>query len=78
MQFLNYGTIPLGAVIAGALATGIGLRPTMWVMTAGVSLAALSLLIGPLKRHRDFPDHPKIHSVAPATSGRSDDQRSHE
>lgn len=60
MQFLNYGTIPLGAVTAGALATGIGLRPTMWLMTVGVSLAALSLLIGPLKRHRDFPDHPEV------------------
>ncbi len=62
MQFLNYGTIPLGAVTAGALATGIGLRPTMWLMTVGVSLAALSLLIGPLKRHRDFPDHPEVRS----------------
>jgi len=62
MQFLNYGTIPVGAVTAGALATGIGLRSTMWLMTAGVSLAALSLLLGPLKRHRDFPDHPEIHS----------------
>jgi len=63
MQFLNYGTIPLGALTAGALATTLGLRPTLWLMTAGVGLAALSLLIGPLKHHRDFPTHPE-HTAA--------------
>ena len=59
MQFLNYGTMPFGALTAGALATTLGLRPTMWLTTAGVGLAALSLLIGPLKHHRDFPAHPE-------------------
>lgn len=63
MQFLNYGTIPLGALTAGALATTLGLRPTLWLMTAGVGLATLSLLIGPLKHHRDFPTHPE-HTAA--------------
>lgn len=59
MQFLNYGAIPLGALTAGALASTLGLRPTMWLMTAGLGLAALTLLVGPLKRNRDFPHHPK-------------------
>jgi len=46
MQLLNYGGIPLGAVIAGLLGSAIGLRPAMWVMTAG--LVASTLLVVPL------------------------------
>ena len=60
MQFLNYGTIPLGALLGGALGTALGLRPTMWIMVVGVALAPLVLLIGPAKRARDFPDSPRV------------------
>ncbi|TFV91506.1 MFS transporter [Blastococcus sp. CT_GayMR16] len=59
MQFLNYGTIPLGALLGGALGTGLGLRPTMWIMVVCVALAPLALLIGPAKRARDFPESPR-------------------
>lgn len=58
MQFLNYGTIPLGALLGGTLGTVLGLRPTLWIMVVCVALAPLALLIGPAKRERDFPDHP--------------------
>jgi MFS family permease len=56
MRVVNYGTMPLAAVLGGALATTIGLRPTMWVGTAGVVVAALVLLVGPLTRSRDLPE----------------------
>jgi MFS family permease len=46
MQLLNYGSIPLGAVIAGLLASTVGLRAAMWVMAAG--LVASTLLVVPL------------------------------
>jgi MFS family permease len=59
MQFLNYGTIPLGALLGGSLGTALGLRPTMWIMVVGVALAPLVLLIGPAKRARDFPARPR-------------------
>jgi MFS family permease len=55
MRVVNFGTMPLAAVLGGALATTIGLRPTMWVGTAGVLAAAMVLLIGPLTRRRDLP-----------------------
>jgi predicted MFS family arabinose efflux permease len=58
MQLLNYGTMPAGALIGGALATAIGIRTTMWVMMGGAVLATLTLLAGPIRRHRDLPDHP--------------------
>ncbi|MEU7991351.1 MFS transporter [Streptosporangium canum] len=56
--FLNYGTIPLGALLGGALGTALGVRPAMWIMTAGVPLAALILWFSPIRRCRDLPASP--------------------
>jgi MFS family permease len=58
MQLLNYGSIPIGALLAGALGTVLGLRPTLWIMTAGLAAASTILLIGPIRRHRDLPAAP--------------------
>ena len=63
MQFLNYGAIPLGALLAGALGTTIGLRHAMWIMLGGLVLATLVLLTGPVRRRRDLPSSP-AHSKA--------------
>jgi MFS family permease len=57
MQLLNYGTIPVGALLGGALGAAIGIRPTLWIMMAGVVLAAFILLAGPIRRRRDLPSH---------------------
>ncbi len=56
--FLNYGTIPLGALLGGALGSAFGLRTAMWVTTAGVPLSGLVLLCSPLRRARDLPVTP--------------------
>ncbi|MEU8549153.1 MFS transporter [Streptomyces roseoverticillatus] len=53
--FLNYGTIPLGALLGGALGDSLGIRAAMWITTAGVPLAALILLFSPVRRTRDLP-----------------------
>jgi predicted MFS family arabinose efflux permease len=58
MQFLNYGTIPLGALLAGTLGTALGLRPTLWIMLTGLVLATLVLLTGPIRHHHDLPTAP--------------------
>ncbi|MGW2248584.1 MFS transporter [Kitasatospora sp. NPDC001660] len=52
---LNFGTIPVGAVLGGLLGTWIGVRPTMWLLTAGVPLAALILWFSPMRKRRDLP-----------------------
>jgi hypothetical protein len=53
---LNYGTIPLGALLAGVLAERIGIAPALWSMTALYPLSALLFLIlGPLRRYRELP-----------------------
>jgi hypothetical protein len=58
MQFLNYGSIPLGALASGTLASTLGLRPTMWIMAGLLTAASTILLIGPIRRQRDLPGQP--------------------
>jgi predicted MFS family arabinose efflux permease len=53
--FVNYGTIPIGALLGGVLGTVLGLRTAMWLTTAGVPLAALVLYFSPIRRVRDLP-----------------------
>ncbi|WP_441246227.1 MFS transporter [Kitasatospora sp. McL0602] len=53
---LNYGSIPVGALTGGLLATALGIRTAMWITTAGVPLAALILWGSPLRRLRDLPE----------------------
>ncbi|MFJ8435549.1 MFS transporter [Kitasatospora sp. NPDC094019] len=64
---LNFGTIPVGALLAGVLGTAVGLRPAMWITTAGVPLAGLVLLLSPVGRARDLPT---THHPPPGRSGR--------
>ncbi|MEV0678909.1 MFS transporter [Actinosynnema sp. NPDC050436] len=54
-QFLNYGSIPLGTLAAGALADSFGNRTALWLV-AGVFVAyGLMPFFGVLARSRDLP-----------------------
>jgi MFS family permease len=55
-QAVNYGVRPLGSVFGGLLASAIGLRPTLWIVTAGAVLGVLWLLPAPVSRLRTLPD----------------------
>jgi MFS family permease len=44
MRFLAWGTIPVGALLGGALATSVGVRNALWIMLGGNALSALILL----------------------------------
>jgi MFS family permease len=57
VQVVNYGAIPLGAVLAGAIASAAGTRTALWVMLIGLVLSSLVLLLGPLRTLRDLPTH---------------------
>ncbi|GAB7034519.1 MFS transporter [Streptomyces sp. NPDC021749] len=54
--FLNYGTLPLGALLGGALGSALGVRTALWITTAGVPLAALTLVLSPVRTVRDLPE----------------------
>ncbi len=68
--FVSYGTLPLGALLGGALGTALGLRAAMWITTAGIPLAGLILLFSPIRRSRDLPASApaRSHHEAPVTS----------
>ncbi|WP_031515707.1 MFS transporter [Streptomyces sp. NRRL F-5123] len=63
--FLGYGTIPLGALLGGALGTALGLRAAMTLMTAGIPLAALILAFSPIRTARDLPDQRRPPQAGP-------------
>ncbi|WP_141579138.1 MFS transporter [Actinomadura sp. WMMA1423] len=58
MQLVSYGTIPLGALLGGAVGTALGVRQAMWITTGGLAFTGLILLAGPLRRRRDLPSQP--------------------
>ncbi|WP_354640212.1 MFS transporter [Kitasatospora camelliae] len=57
---LNFGAIPVGALLGGLLGTELGLRPAMWLLTAGVPLAGLVLWFSPMRGRRDLPSEPLV------------------
>ena len=56
MRFMVWGTIPLGTLLGGALATWIGLRETIVVGAIGGGLAFLWLLFSPQRHLREMPE----------------------
>jgi MFS family permease len=52
---LNYGVRPIGALTGGYLGTVLGLRPALWIATAGALLGVLWLIPSPVSRMRELP-----------------------
>jgi MFS family permease len=55
VRWIVWGTMPLGAVIGGALGTAIGIRPTLWIGFIGSWAAGFWVYFSPLRRMRDIP-----------------------
>jgi hypothetical protein len=55
MRLLVFGTIPLGALLAGALATALGACNALWVIMAGYALSGTLLLTRAILSHTDLP-----------------------
>ncbi|MEU8541629.1 MFS transporter [Streptomyces sp. NPDC048717] len=68
---LNHGFRPLGALAGGLLGSAIGLRPTLWIATAGTVLAVLWVLPSPLARMRELPEPPMDPRPGPLPGPRS-------
>ncbi|HXF98850.1 MAG TPA: MFS transporter [Gaiellaceae bacterium] len=56
MRFLVWGTIPIGTIAGGALASWIGLRETIVVGGVGAGLAVLWIVFSPQRRLRALPE----------------------
>lgn len=53
---VNYGVRPLGALVGGGLGSWLGLRPTLWIATAGALAGILWLLPSPILGLRTLPE----------------------
>ncbi|MEU8890890.1 MFS transporter [Streptomyces sp. NPDC048442] len=56
LRFMMWGTLPLGALVGGAIADGFGARAALWVCAVGFLVVPLPLLLSPLRTMRDLPD----------------------
>ena len=56
MRFIVWGTIPIGSLLGGALATWIGLRETMVIGAIGSGVSFLWILLSPQRRLREMPE----------------------
>jgi MFS family permease len=55
-MMVNYGVRPVGALAGGTLGSTIGLRPTLWIASAGAILGVLWLLPSPIPRMHVLPE----------------------
>jgi len=54
----NYGTMPLGALLGGLVATMLGLSDALWIMTGLLPISAMILVASPFRRLRSLPMAP--------------------
>jgi MFS family permease len=66
VRFMVWGTLPLGGVIGGALATAVGLRPTLWVAGIGSFFAFTWVLFSPVRHLVTLPSAPIGEPAPPA------------
>jgi MFS family permease len=56
MGFLSQGIAPLGALVAGALATCIGTRPTLWLAVLGILVTSVWMVFSPVRRIQAYSE----------------------
>jgi MFS family permease len=56
MRFIVWGTIPVGNLIGGALASTVGLHRTIWIGVLGSMLAFLPVALSPVRRVERIPE----------------------
>ncbi|HUH14975.1 MAG TPA: MFS transporter [Gaiellaceae bacterium] len=71
IRFMVWGTMPVGALVGGALGTWVGLRPAITVAAVGALFSFLPILLSPVPKLREMPkpvDEP-LPSEAEAAGG---------
>ncbi|HEV8560773.1 MAG TPA: MFS transporter [Actinophytocola sp.] len=56
-RFTLWGVMPLGGFLGGALATATGVRTTLWLGAAGITLAALPVFTLHRRKNTVLPEH---------------------
>lgn len=68
-RFVATGTIPLGALLGGALGNAIGLRATLFVGATGLVCSSMWLVFSPIRSVRDLADLGRGEGTAEAGDG---------
>ena len=55
---VGFAMMPVGALLAGGLATALGVRAALWTLTALIAASGLMFLLNPMRRLRDLPRRP--------------------
>jgi predicted MFS family arabinose efflux permease len=55
---ISYAMMPAGALLAGTLATALGVRDALWILTGLLSTSGLLYLLTPIRHLRDLPERP--------------------
>jgi MFS family permease len=65
MRFLVWGTIPVGSIIGGLVATAVGVHDAIWIGAFGSCLPFLSVLLSPVRSLHTMPEPlPEAESTA--------------
>jgi MFS family permease len=56
IRFIVWGTMPIGALSGGALATWLGLRPALWIGAIGALFTFLPILLSPVRSIERMPE----------------------
>lgn len=55
MRFLVWGTMPLGSLTGGALASTVGLHAAIWIGALGSAFTFLPILLSPIRSLKEMP-----------------------
>ncbi len=55
---VGFAMMPVGALLAGVLATVLGVRGALWILTALIAASGLAFLMTPMRHLRDLPRRP--------------------
>jgi predicted MFS family arabinose efflux permease len=75
VRFIVFGTMPVGGFLGGVVGTWLGVVPALWIAVSGAFLAAVPVLLSPLRGMRELPDEwdggrvPDADPVAPRPGG---------
>jgi predicted MFS family arabinose efflux permease len=58
-----FAMMPVGAVLAGVLATALGVRAALWILTVLIAASGLTFLLTPMRHLRDLPPRPDESNV---------------
>jgi MFS family permease len=65
MRFIVWGVMPLGGLVGGLFGTWFGVRETLWIAAAGMTLAFLPAFFSPLRSMRTLPTHDAADPATP-------------